>query len=113
MDRQLKGLLNHQISVEAFLGVSGTGAPRYGEPVPIPCYITGEIRMVRNLDGDETVSSLTIFLSGTSAQEVGFDNPREGAKRRITLPDGSQPPILAISPYYDRRGTLDYVQVNL
>lgn len=109
MDRQLRHLLFHQISVEKWTGKqSGRGAPIYEDPEAIPANIVGEVKMVRNVRGEEVVSTQSIFLSGT---ELGVDTIVH--KDRITMPDGRQPPILAIQPFFNERGHLEVVEVNV
>ena len=120
MDPQIENLLNHQISVEKVQERDGRGAITYEmenetpvDPTVVACYIAGNVQMIRNIFGEEVVSTLTIFISGTGAAEVGLNDTKNAHKYRITLPDGRQPPILAIHPYYDDRGALHYVVVNL
>jgi len=113
VDKQLERMLNHQISVEQYEHTDGRGTKKYSDPTVVPCYITGNVRMIRDMQGDEVVSSLSIFLSGTDAQQVGLDDTGAAHRLRITLPDGRQPPILNLHPYYSYRGHLDYVEVSL
>jgi len=109
MDRQLRHLLFHQISVEKWTNkVSGRGAPVYDDAEVFPANIVGEVKMVRNVRGEEVVSTQSIYLSGT---EPGVGDITH--KDRITLPDGRQPPILAIQPFYNDRSQLDLVEVNV
>lgn len=123
MDRQIRAMLNHQISYEPFIRYDGRGRPEFEKPLTAACYITSDVKMVRNMDGEEVVSSLTIYLSGTDSEYIGLVTlPQQGfpgtvAQQahmgRITLPNGRQPPILNVLPYYDYKGSLNYVAVNV
>ncbi len=123
VDNQIKAMLNHQISYEPFVRYDGRGRPEYSNILTSPCYITSEVKMVRNLEGEEVVSSLTIFLSGTDAERLGLvttvlngllgtisGNAHMG---RLTLPNGRHVPILGVLPYYNEKGILNYVEVHL
>jgi hypothetical protein len=109
MDKQMQRLLFHQISVEKWLDKQdGRGTPLYDAPIVLPCNIIGDVKMVRNVRGEEVVSTQSIFLSGTTAGAGTIAH-----KDRITLPTGRRPPILSIQPYYNERGVLDTVEVNV
>ncbi len=118
-----KAMLNHEVTYEPFLDYDGRGRPTYEFPMLSPCYITSEVKMVRNLEGEEVVSNLSVFLTGTDALRLGLVldvvagtlgtvNPK-AHMGRMTLPNGSTPPILGVLPYYDFRAQLNYVEVHL
>jgi hypothetical protein len=46
---------------------SGEGAygPVYGDPVEVDCRVTYERKLVRNAEGDETVSEMTLYILPT------------------------------------------------
>lgn len=67
------------------LNLDGEGA--YDPPVAVLANITNRVREVRTLDGDVRVSGTQIMLFTPAPAVTPAD--------RITLPDGSQPPILA------------------
>jgi len=113
MDKQVARSLLNQVSVEAYWRQDGRGGVLYHDPVVVPCYVSGEVRMVRNLEGEEVVSSLTIFLSGTNARDCGLTITNKPHNYRVTLPDGRQPGIINVQDHYDSRGELDYVEVYL
>lgn len=113
MHPQVQRLLNQQLSVRKPIHRDGRGNVTYGDAQVIPCYLTGQVRMIRTLEGQEVVSSRTIYITGTDAELTELDKVREGVKYQVTLPDGSQPPILALQPYYNYKGELDYMEVFL
>lgn len=116
MDRQIRGMLNQQITIEKFKSKSSRGGKEYHDPVVFPCYISGEVKMVRDEEGEEKVSTKTVYLDGTETAsnddlELGVGDI--STKDRITLPDGTQPPVISIQPYRDEKGKLNVVEVNV
>jgi hypothetical protein len=79
--------MNATVFIEKRVGLTIDGEPLYDPPVSCPANITNRIREVRTLDGDVRFASVQVMLL-TPAPDV---TPAD----RITLPDGSQPPILA------------------
>lgn len=55
-------LETHTVSVRPYLGETSTG-PKYGDPVDLPCMAQGKRRLVRNSDGDQVLSTLTLFTT--------------------------------------------------
>jgi hypothetical protein len=108
MDPQLKKVLNNQISVSKVTTFNKTGDITYKDPTVVSCYISGEVKMVRNLAGVEVVSTLSIFISGTDATSLNLQH-----NDKVTLPNGRTPPIIAINNYYDDKGMLYSIEVNL
>ncbi|MFI6909656.1 hypothetical protein ACIBKY_50935 [Nonomuraea sp. NPDC050394] len=54
-------LLRHQAVIEPYLGDSAYG-PIYGPAVTVVCLADDERRMVRDAEGSEVVSELTLYL---------------------------------------------------
>lgn len=108
MDPQLEKVLKNTISVEKVLTQTSRGGLTYDDPIAIPCYIAGEVKMVRNREGQEVVSTLSVYISGTKSAPLALTH-----NDRITLPDSRQPPIIAITPYTDEKGSLYATEVNL
>jgi hypothetical protein len=57
----------------------------YGPAVQLECRVTYRNRMTRDTTGTEKISTTTIYVAGAPGIDVAD---------RITLPDGSQPPII-------------------
>ncbi len=108
MDSQLKDILNSSVTVEKVDNSDVRGGTTYQDPVNVACYIAGEQKMVRDLQGQEVVSTLSLFIADNVATKIKLKHTD-----RITLPDGRQPPIIAITPYIDERGKLFSIEVNL
>lgn len=108
MDIQVRlALLNQPVVVEPFLATDGRGAASYGPPRTLSSYITGEQKMVRNLDGEEVISHESLFFDATP-EALAIRH-----KDRITLPDGRRPPIIAIQSLRGEGTSMDVVEVSL
>ena len=108
MDKQLKKVLKQNIVIEQVATIGSRGGKTYSAAFSVPCYIAGQIKMVRDNAGQEITSTLSVFITGTVAQALNLSH-----NDRITLPDGRQPPILAIIPYIGEKGDLYSIEVNL
>jgi hypothetical protein len=109
MDKQLRKLLKLQITVKKATAADGRGNVTVeSSGTSYCCYIAGEIKVVRDRFGKEVVSSQYLFIDDPEALvlDLQYDD-------QIIMPDGSTPPILGIIPYYDDRGRLYSIQVNL
>ena len=61
--------LVHTVQVTPYLGTSSSG-DLYGTPFDLPCMAQGSRRMVRDGDGTERVSTLTLFAAPGQASTV-------------------------------------------
>lgn len=87
----------HQISVEPFTGVDTYGSYTYGAAVTYKARIQGKNQLVTNMNGEETVAHVTIYVNASTI----------GPKDRITLPAPFQPTvpnILDVSHVSDESG---------
>lgn len=83
------------VGLEAFLGVDAYGRPSYSAATVVLGRVEPTHRRVYNPDETYTVATSRVFLP-----ETPVVSPRD----RITLPDGSQPRILAVERQGDERG---------
>jgi hypothetical protein len=90
----------HSVTLAARSSVDGYGKPTYGAGTAYQCHIERKTRVVRGIDGQERVSGCAVYLSETAGITPLY---------RITLPDGTQPTILAVDRFADRNG--DYFEV--
>ncbi len=95
MEPDLLALMFHTVTVEPFTGRDEYGRPTYGAATQYRARVVGMQRLVRTPDGAEKVSATTVYLASA---------PGVGPEDRVTLPDGSQPPILVVSRMPDDRG---------
>ena len=95
MDRSLLSLLKQTVLIQTSTGADGYGQQAYGTAVSIPARIIGRNRLVRNVQGQEVISTVQIIVNGDVAVTT-FS--------RITLPDGSTPLVIAVLEMPDAYG---------
>lgn len=83
------------IEWEPRTGLDQYGDAVYGSAVTVRCRVVEKQRMTRNVSGQEMVSTTTIYVLGTPGIDM---------EDRITLPDGTQPPILNVRMFPDENG---------
>jgi hypothetical protein len=96
IDPELLDLMTETITVEPFAGETGRGVRSYGSASTYQCRIVGKRRMVRDAQGEEIVSTRTIYLGSAPGVTV---------RDRLTLPNGDQPMILSVASTPDEDGT--------
>lgn len=85
---EIEHLLNSVISLEAWTGsYNDYGKPTFSAPVDIKARRFEKVKMTRDIEGRETVSTAQIFC------EVSTITTND----RITLPDGTKPLIISVS----------------
>jgi hypothetical protein len=52
----------HTVTVSTRVGVTGAGEV-FADPVPVKCWRDDEVRLVRDADGQQVVSSTTLYTS--------------------------------------------------
>lgn len=62
-------LLVHTVTVEALTGRSSVGE-LYGAATPLRCMAQGQRRLVRNSEGDEVLSTLTLYAAPGQAASI-------------------------------------------
>lgn len=96
IDYDLLETMTDYVTVEPKVDQDAYTKPVYGErSEPIRCRIDGQQKLVRDTQGRTVVSTLTIIASRPVDIKVGD---------RVTLGDGTQPPVLAIDQMPDERG---------
>lgn len=71
------------------------GAPTYGDGTEYAARLVRRHKLVRDAEGDEIVSTAQLWLQGAPA--ISPDD-------RVTLSDGTSPPIAAVERYQDETG---------
>lgn len=92
-------LMADTVSVAPWTGADAFGAPTYGSPVTYPAHIAGKIAMVRNLQGEEQVSTVTVYLGSATAGVKAED--------LLVLPTRFQPQspaIVSVAKVSDENG---------
>lgn len=78
-------LLQHEVTVEPYLGDAGRG-PTYGPATVVQCFLDQATRMVRAADGRQVTSSSTAYCPLATVCP---------AESRVTLPDGRTTFVIA------------------
>lgn len=95
MHPALRALLTQTVTFEPFVSRTDYGKESYGAPVSYPARVTEQLVLVRQPDGSEKLARHKVRLDGDAVIE---------ARGRLTLPDGSQPPILSVDRAPDETG---------
>jgi hypothetical protein len=97
VDSALLALLPSTVSVQSLTGVStdGYATPTYSTATNYYARVADVQRMVRTFNGDEQISRTVVWLYSTGS----FD-PSD----KVTLPDGSTPPLIATERWPDQDG---------
>jgi hypothetical protein len=108
MDPELKKWAVTPVDWEPYESGDARGKINYGSAQTLTCYLAADRKMVRDVNGKEVVSNDTLYFV-----DVDVDILSITPKDRLTLPDGRQPPIIAIQTYYGEEGNEELVEVNL
>jgi len=95
MEPQFRRLMSATVTIEPLTGTTGDGTPSYGPGVKVPAAIVPQGSRFLSREADTAVDLGMVFVDATVA--VGMAD-------RLTLPDGTQPPILGIFTAWDDRG---------
>lgn len=106
---EIDDILNDEITVEPFADEDINGDRTYGPPVTYPAFVSQRIKIVKNTQGEEAVSNVSIMLDGA----VILD--RKG-RDKITIDPGtayaSSPMILSMEDAKDGDGTRIYWEIS-
>ena len=83
------------ITLEPLTGADGYSKPTFGPGTQLRARVEYRTRLVRTVDNVEAVSTATTIL---------FDAQPVDPMSRLTLPDGTQPKILAVNNFKDDIG---------
>lgn len=95
-------LLPHVVTVRPFLGDSGDGY-LYGPAVQVRARVDARPKLVVGVDGQQATANATLVLPPGAPVAL---------LARITLPDGTQPRILAVRTHHDARRPI-YIEVDV
>jgi len=88
----------HTVTIEPFAGQDEYGDPAFGPLVSFQARVVGRVQLVRTLEGEEKVSTKTVYLGAA---------PFLSVRDKITLPIENvpvSPPILAVANFPDELG---------
>ena len=95
---EFEDMMPHEVTVEAFKSRNSYDVATYYDPIRYRARVVLRRRAIKRANGDETVSTTTIWVSGSTGI---------GENDRITLPDPfapTQPKILAVERLPDEAG---------
>lgn len=98
IDAALLDLLPDTVNIAPYSSIDQHGTVTYGANVEYQARVEGRVRMVRDPEGNERVSTVTVYLASS---------PGISPKDRLTLPAGytpSQPRIIAVERMPDENG---------
>lgn len=95
-------LMNATVTVEPFSSRGDYGDPTYGTAVSYSARVSYRQVRVRSRDGTESVARGAVWLRSSVAVDE---------RDRLTLPDGSAPPILAVDRPGDADGSPHHTKV--
>ena len=104
MTHPLLSLTAQTITLERRTSMDEYGAHAYGTAENLTARVVNRVRMVRDVAGQEVVSNTTIWIIGDHGIK---------AVDRITLPDGTQPPIINALTFPDESGLTHHQEVLL
>jgi hypothetical protein len=104
---ELDEVLNQSVTIEGFNSINETGDPSYNAGVVYKAMVQRRVKMIRTFKGDEAVSTCSVLMDGT-VSAILDDYGRD----RITLPDTTQPLIMAIEDGIDDTGETIYVELS-
>lgn len=90
-------LMTDTITIQHRTGVNANGESQWGTAIPIRCRVQGTNEETRGKDGMTRHVTGKINLSGVYNVQ---------AEDLLTMPDGTQPPIIAVNQENDERGPL-------
>ena len=93
--KQLKYLASDIVQIEKRTGIDGYGQPIYAAAQDFKCRVVKRPKKVVSSTGEEKVSNTSVYF---------FETIGAGPEDRVTLPDGTQPPILTVESSPDRTG---------
>lgn len=101
-DAALLDLMPSTLTVTRLSGVStdGYGIPTYStSALSRRCRVTEKQTLVRTIEGTQEIAKTVVWCRSTSTF-----SPSD----KITLPDGTVPPLLAVEEYRDESGSLHH-----
>lgn len=97
-------MMTQTVSIAAASTMSGYGERTYGTAVSYACRIAGKRRLVLNAQGQEVVSSMTVYLGSPVAVDPTARITLSTADAGSTSEDAIHPAILASGRYPDENG---------
>lgn len=88
-------MMPRSVSIQPYTGQNGDGEPTHGAVADYRARVEGRIRYITTVDGSDRVPVRRVYVAATGGITV---------KDKITLPDGTSPPIVAVAIVDDEAG---------
>lgn len=95
LDPDLLALMPHSVTIAHKTGQDQYGAPTWGAGTAWQARVEGKVTLVRDAQGLQAVSRSQVYLSGVAGT---------GIRDKVTLPNGTSPPILSVATVPDETG---------
>lgn len=99
MDPALQALLTATVTIAPYTGQDAYGKAQYGPAQTVPARVQFRLQRLTDATGQERVSRAKVFVDG----DVTLD-----LRDRVTLPDGTMPPILTLYKVSDLDGAVSH-----
>ena len=96
LEKDFLDLCPHTVTLEALSTHDVYGAPSYSTGVSYTAHVVYMSKLVTAPDNREVTSHVQVYIPSSSASISEQD--------RLTLPDGTQPPIVKVDVYADDDG---------
>lgn len=103
LDAPLADMMNETITVKTPTTVNNYGEQSHAGTTTYSAFIVRNPRITRDNNGREVVASATLYVNSTSIS----------VRDQIVMPDGSTPPIVSVSTYYDENGSIHHQEVSV
>jgi hypothetical protein len=95
---------DYSLTIYPFTGFDKYGAPTYGASTTVACYLQYTPTLIRNMKGQEVVSSAQAYIIGDINRNV-LD--------KVVLPGGAYSPPIRIDHFYNDKATLELSVIYL
>ena len=96
--------LDYTVTYYPWASYDAHGKPTYGASSSKSCYMEEMPKLVRDMTGQQVVSSARLYLVGNSSYNV---------KDKFVLPSGTYSPIIRIDHFYNDKAALELSVVNI
>jgi hypothetical protein len=95
---------DYTVTIAQFTSFDKYGEPSFGSGVSTACYIEMSPKLIRDSKGQQVVSSARAYIVG-DVTVTPLD--------KVTLPDGTSPPILKVDHFYNDKATLELSVISV
>jgi hypothetical protein len=104
---ELDEVLNQSVTIETFNSIDQNGDTSYNIGVVYKAMVQRRVKLIRTFKAEQAVSTCSVLMDGMISAILD-----KFGRDRITLPDSTQPLIMAIEDGIDDTGETIYVEVS-